>query len=438
MTRLEGRPELRDDDMSWWTMKRRIAFVTPRFGAEIVGGAEAVVRDIALGLAERGWEVEVLTTCAVNPYTWANELPEGAQEDSGLLVRRFANVLATSASEEHRVHGNIYYGQPTSLDEQVTWLNALFRTPGLFEALLRERDSFDAVVFAPYLFWNTTVCMPIVADRAVVMPCLHDEAYAHLECHAPRPVTARLSVVPVRSRTRPGPRLGPVTPHHSVVGAGMDVPKQYAPDEFRAEYGIDEPFILYLGRREADKGWPWLVDVFASTKTRVKLVSAGAGHPDVPPRLRGRVIDIGYLTTEQRNSALAAALAYVQPSLMESYSRTSMESWLAGRPVLVRRGSAVVEWHCSRCDGGLAFANSLELGKHLTRFEASPKATDEMGRRGRAYVMENYQWSHVLDRMEHDIMRFAKRPASNGHAAVSGTKRRPVGRRLPALPLLTD
>ena len=116
----------------------------------------------------------------------------------------------------------------------------------------------------------------------------------------------------------------------------MDVPKRYDPDEFRDEYGIDEPFILYLGRRENDKGWPWLVDVFARTKTRVKLVSAGAGHADVPPRLRGRVIDVGYLSNEQRNNALAAALAYVQPSLMESYSRTSMESWLAGRPVLVR------------------------------------------------------------------------------------------------------
>ena len=57
--------------------------------------------------------------------------------------------------------------------------------------------------------------------------------------------------------------MGPVTPNHSVVGAGMDVPKQYAPNEFREEYGIDEPFILYLGRREADKGWPWLVDVYA-------------------------------------------------------------------------------------------------------------------------------------------------------------------------------
>ena len=423
MTRLEGRPELLDEDMSWWTMKRRIAFVTPRFGAEIVGGAEAVVRDIALGLVERGWEVEILTTCAVNPYTWANELPEGAQEDSGLLVRRFANVLATSASEEHRVHGNIYYGQPTSLDEQVTWLNALFRTPGMFEALLRERDSFDAVVFAPYLFWNTTVCMPIVADRAVVMPCLHDEAYAHLG------VMRHVLSLPASVWFLSGPehdlahKLGPVTPHHSVVGFGDGRPQAVRPRGVPRGVRDRRAFHLVPGRREADKGWPWLVDVFASTKTRVKLVSAGAGHPDVPPRLRGRVIDVGYLTTEQRNSALAAALAYAQPSLMESYSRTSMESWLAGRPVLVRRGSAVVEWHCSRCDGGLAFSNSLELGKHLARFQSSPATADEMGERGRAYVMENYQWPQVLDRMERDIMRFAKRPASNGHAAVGGTGR---------------
>jgi len=420
MTRLEGRPELIDEDVPVWKMKRRIAFVTPRFGADIVGGAEAVARDIALGLVERGWEVEVLTTCAVNPYTWANELPEGAQEDGGLVVRRFANVLATSASEEHRVHGNIYYGETPSLDEQVTWLNALFRTPGLFEALFKERDTFDAFVFAPYLFWNTTVCMPIVAERAVVMPCLHDETYAHLE------VMRHVLAMPASVWFLSGPehdlahRLGPVTPHHSVIGSGMDVPKNYDAEQFRSEYGIDDPFVLYLGRREEDKGWPWLVDVFAGTKTRVKLLSAGAGHPDVPARLRGRVIDVGYRTTEQRNNALAAALAYVQPSLMESYSRTTMESWLAGRPVLVRHGSAVVEWHCSRCDGGLVFANSLELGKYFARFLSDPAVANEMGERGRAYVMENYQWPQVLDRMERDLMSFVKNAPSPRWAAAPG------------------
>ncbi len=138
MASIEGHSEQLDEEMPWDTMKRRIAFVPPRFGADIVGGAEAVVRDIALGMVERNWEVEVLTTCAVNPYTWANELPEGANTEGGLLVRRFQNVLATSASKEHWVHGQIYYGHVTTLDDQVTWLSALFRTPGLFETLLKE------------------------------------------------------------------------------------------------------------------------------------------------------------------------------------------------------------------------------------------------------------------------------------------------------------
>jgi len=384
-------------------MGRRIAFVCPRFGADIVGGAELLVREVALGLLGRGWEVHVLTTCAVNPYTWANELPESARLEDGIVVRRFQNILATSASKEHAVHGRIYYGERPSLDDQVTWLNALFRSPGLFETLLRERDDFDAFVFAPYLFWSTTVCLPIVADRAVVMPCLHDEVYAHLE------VMRHVLSIPATAWFLSGPehdlahRMGPVTPQHSVIGAGMDVPESYEPEEFRDEYGIDSPFVLYLGRREVEKGWPWLMDVFSRTRTPVKLVSAGAGDAAVPPKLRGRVIDVGLLTMEQRNNALAAALAYIQPSLMESYSRTVMESWLAGTPVLARRGSAVVEWHCARSGGGSGFAGSRDLTKSLMSLLDDPQEAARTGERGRCYVLENYQWPHVLDLIEADL-----------------------------------
>jgi glycosyltransferase involved in cell wall biosynthesis len=390
--------------MSEEILRRKVAFVTPRFGAGIVGGAEAVVRGTALGLLGRGWDVEVLTTCAVNPYTWANELPEGTRLEEGIVVRRFANVLCAPASKEHAVHGRIYHGERPSLDDQVTWLNALFRTPGLFEEIWRRRDEFSAFVFAPYLFWNTTVCMPAVADRAVVMPCLHDEVYARLD------VVRHVLSLPASVWFLSGPehdlahRLGPVTPQHAVFGAGMDVPESYEPEEFRSEYGIDAPFILYLGRREVDKGWPWLVEVFSRTRSPVKLVSAGAGDADVHPRLRGRVIDVGLLSTEQRNNALAAALAYVQPSLMESYSRTVMEAWLAGTPVLVRKGGAVVEWHLSNCGGGFVFASSRELAALLNKLLSSPELASELGSKGRAYVLENYQWPRVLDALEADLM----------------------------------
>lgn len=395
--------------MSDGPTRGRVAFVCPRYGREIVGGAEALVREVALGLTSRGWSTEVLTTCAVSPYTWANELPEGEDEDEQVRIRRFANVLNRSESREHFVHGQIFQGHPTTLDDQVTWLGALFRTPGLFEVLMREADRYDAVIFAPYLFWTTTVCMTVVADRAIVMPCLHDEVWAHID--GMRHVLS----VPASVWFLSGPehdlahRLGPVTPHHDVIGAGMDVPKDYDPDQFRAEYGIDGPFVLYLGRREREKGWPWLMDLFGRTKGPVRLVSAGAGSVEIPPTLRGRVIDVGLLTVEQRNNALAAALAYVQPSVMESYSRTLMESWLAGRPTLVREGSAVVEWHCERSEGGWAFSSSGQLSQQLDELLTGPQLADKMGAKGRAYVLDNYQWPDVLDRMEKDIRRVAAR-----------------------------
>ena len=53
----------------------RLAFVTPRYGAEILGGAETQVRDYAERLAAAGHDVEALTTCAVDHHTWRNALP---------------------------------------------------------------------------------------------------------------------------------------------------------------------------------------------------------------------------------------------------------------------------------------------------------------------------------------------------------------------------
>src|SRR4029079_3496257 len=58
-------------------MPGRLAFVPPRYGTEIVGGSEAVMREAAHGLARRGWDVEVLTTCARDHYTWRNQFEPG-------------------------------------------------------------------------------------------------------------------------------------------------------------------------------------------------------------------------------------------------------------------------------------------------------------------------------------------------------------------------
>ena len=56
----------------------KIAFVTPRYGLEVMGGAETAARNLAEHLrSQTDWEAEVHTTCALNPHTWADDLEPG-------------------------------------------------------------------------------------------------------------------------------------------------------------------------------------------------------------------------------------------------------------------------------------------------------------------------------------------------------------------------
>jgi glycosyltransferase involved in cell wall biosynthesis len=387
-------------------MAARIAFVPPRFGPQVVGGSEAASRQVALGFAARGWHVEVLTTCAVNHYTWANDLKEGMTVEDGLRVRRFENIFQSSEAG-YRAQMKIQAEILPTIDEQVAWLSWRFTVPDLFEHLLRHGAEYDAIMFSPYMFWTTTVCQPAVSDRAVAMPCLHDEFYARLD--VVRPVLADAARVWFLSEPEHelAHRLGPLAPDHTVTGLGVHVPSGYEPDRFRRRHGLTRPFILFAGRRAPEKGWHWLVDQFADATHEhgldLDLVTMGAGDIDPRSDIASRVIDLGLVSAEDRDDAMAAAVAYVQPSRMESFSLSVMESWLAGTPVLAIEGSEVVGWHCRRSGGGRIFADGTELAAILHELTADPGARAEMAARGRNYVLENYAWPVVLDRMERDL-----------------------------------
>jgi len=382
---------------------KRIAFVPPRFGRAVLGGSEAVTREAAIGFAGRGWSVEVLTTCAVDHYTWANDLPEGASEEDGLVVRRFPTVHTPSRAAQ-KADRLVSAGEMPSLDLQVSWLSFRFQVPGLFHHLLRYGSQFDAIVFSPYMFWTTAVCLPIVADRAVAMPCLHDEWYARLDVL--RPVMSSPGVAWFLSEPEHqlAHRLGPVTPNHMVTGAGVHVPATYDPQRFRERYALHRPFLLYAGRREPGKGWDWLIDLFADTVQKLSLdldlVTIGVGPVSPPPEVSERVVDLGFLSAEERDSAFAAATAYVQPSRLESFSRTIMESWLAGTPVLAVADSEVVAWHCERSGGGLLFSGQEDFAQGVRSLCDDPAGTAALAQSGRQYVLDEYSWYAVLDRME--------------------------------------
>lgn len=384
-----------------------IAFVTPRYGPDVVGGSEAVSREAAHGLAARGWEVDVLTTTARDHYTWAPAYPVGATAVDGVTVRRFDLVnehgrypgQPDRGELEHRIaHGTV-------LDEgqEQAWVNGLFRVPDLYHHLVADRGRYRAVVFSPYLFWTTLAGASVVPDRSIVMPCLHDEGYARLG------IVGRVLRGAARAWYLSEPeqelaeQLGCAPPAGDLTGAGVDVPGRYDPAAFVARHRLERPFILYAGRREEGKGWPVLLDAFAAAVARgadLDLVTMGVGEVVAPAGLEARVHDLGFLDADEASDAFAAASAYVQPSQNESFSRTVMEAWLASTPVLANGASAVVRWHCERSGAGVVWEGIDELTAALEAVACAPAAMAALAEQGRRYVLEHYTWPTVLDRME--------------------------------------
>ncbi len=365
------------------------------------------MREAATGLAARGWEVEILTTRARDHYTWADAYPPGASELDGLVVRRFELVR-----EEGRYPGQpdrgdlerrITEGVPLDEGQEQAWINGLFRVPDLYHHLLAEQHRYRAIVLSPYLFWTTVTGALAAPERSIVMPCLHDEGYAWL-----RNIARSLSGVarawylsePERALAQ---RLGLDPGHSDLTGAGVPVPDGYDAEAFRLRHGLRRPFLLYAGRREEGKGWPVLLDAFAAAVARgadLDLVTMGVGSIDAPPALADRVHDLGFLPDGEAADAFAAASAYVQPSRNESFSRTVMEAWLAGTPVLANAESDVVRWHCERSGAGVTWTGADELSAAIEAVAVSPEAMAALAAPGRAYVLEHYTWPTVLDRME--------------------------------------
>lgn len=382
----------------------RLAFVTPRFGRDVLGGAETVARAAAEGFAGRGYDVEVLTTCARDHYTWENAYPAGEQRVGALTVRRFRAEPSPHKAIAKVIERRLQTGEQVALDEEVTWLNGLFLVPDLYQHLLRHATRYDALVLGPYLFWTTVVGAAVDPMRSVVMPQLHDEPYARVSVF--RPMMADSAAVWFMSEPEHqlGHRLGPVAVGHDVVGQGVGVPAAYDPEGFRTRHSLERPFVLFAGRREHGKGWDDLLAAFGEAVLRYRLpfdlVTIGVGGVKAPPGLADRIIDLGFVDDDERNDAYAAAAAYVQPSPTESFSRTIMEAWLAGTPVIASTASEVVGWHCERSGGGLTYDDVHGLVACLEVLAEAPEVGRELAERGRQYVLDNYTWPAALDRME--------------------------------------
>jgi glycosyltransferase involved in cell wall biosynthesis len=383
----------------------KLAFVIPRFAAGILGGAEYHARQLAGRLIRRGHQVTVLTTCAVNHYTWENALPAGAAEVDGIPVHRYPVTVPRDQGLMRRLQVPLDSGftLPASLEE--VWVRNTGYSEPLLEAIDGRAESVDALIFTPYLFASTVFGARVRPNKSLVQPLLHDEAYARFECvQATLRGAAGLLWISAGERDL-GERLIPGLPPGKLVGAGVELPLQpLDPASERRRLGLEGIVVSYAGRREGAKNFPLVAEVVAAANLvrhrPVTLVAMGDGPINLPAVARPFVRDLGRVNENTKLAVFAASTAVLNLSLFESFSYVVMEAWSVGTPVIVHAGCAVTRGHCETAGGGLWVGGVEEGVEAVLRLGDDNVLRKQLGDAGQRHVEREAVWPVVIDRME--------------------------------------
>jgi glycosyltransferase involved in cell wall biosynthesis len=396
----------------------KLACVVHRFGAEVAGGSEGHCRAIAERLASRH-DVTVLTTCAKDHITWKNEYPEGLAEIGPLRVHRFA-VARTRSLFRFAEQSEIVFGGKASEHEQEEWFRANGpETPALVDFLSRSGAEYDRVLFWSFRYYHTYFGLPVVADRAVLLPTAEEDPAMRLDVldqlfSLPAGflfLTPEEHALVARRSSRP---LAP----SSVIGSGLDpITRPPSSSLLLDRLGVVAPFILYLGRIDPNKGCGTLLGEFrkyrGETDGPLQLVMAGPANMPIPddPAIR----PLGFVDEHVREALLSNAAVLVVPSPFESLSLALLEAWNHGVPGLVNGHCAVLRGQALRSNGALYYRDFGEFAAGLNLLLGNPATARRLGEQGLAYVNREYRWPHVMAKIESLLSAVGAHAAGTGH-----------------------
>ena len=224
--------------------------------------------------------------------------------------------------------------------------------------LVTDGESYDAVAFVTYLYATTAEGLPRIAERALLVPTVHDEPPLRLHIFDQVFALPRLLLFSTPEEQQlADARFGVDESRARLVGIGVDDPPPSDPARFAVESGVDRPYVLCVGRLDASKGVLDLVDAHARYRAAQpdgldlvllgrRRARAARARVVAPARFRARAAQA---RRAKRGGRRRLALAVREPVAlaargMEPWTPDAGKRGLAGtrRPVApVRRGALV-------------------------------------------------------------------------------------------------
>ncbi|WP_321418856.1 glycosyltransferase [uncultured Methanomethylovorans sp.] len=374
----------------------KIAFVVQRYGLEINGGAEFLCRDVAEHLSKY-CDIDVITTCAIDYVTWKNEYEAGETRINGVSVKRFPVDFPRETKRFDKCSEKVLC-KTHSIDEEMEWmkLQGPYSTK-LFKFIEDSKDQYDFFFFFTYLYCTTFFGLPLVADKAILVPAAHDEPPIYLSIfndifHKPKAIM--YNTKEEKDFVIQKFRNGDIP--HDVAGSGVSLSEKMESNNSHS-LTRKESFITYMGRIDESKGCGELFDFFQRYKKEnhspIKLIMLGKTVMKIPTHQDIKYL--GFVSEEEKYNTLQNCDVLIMPSKYESLSIVLLEAWLCKKPVLVNGQCEVLKGQCIRSNAGLWYENYEEFSECLNLLLADEHLRDQLGNEGRKFVDKHYSWETI-------------------------------------------
>jgi len=386
----------------------KVAIVVQRCHESIVGGSESLAWHYATLLSEV-YHVDILTTTAIDILHWSNTLPEGVEMREGVAIHRFPVTIGRTPYWSHFLRKLFRDFDKNSKREDGTGKSSrrlpwsigfqeeFIRTQGpysepLIQYLREKWSEYKAILFTTYLYPTTYFGMfQMPKGTALLAPTLHDEPTAYLSAFKHAAHRARSMVWLTKAERRVGVKLWGELPGQ-VVSMSIDTAS-------REPAQLQNPYLLYCGRIDPNKGCIELFDYFIEFKQKhpsnLRLLLTGKEDMPVPPHP-----DIefrGFVDDEEKLRLMAGAKMFVMPSGNESFSIVTLEAMVQRAPVLASGVSEVLVDHVNDSGAGGTYGDYESFATTLNEMLRDEQRLSEMGDLGRDYVLARYTRDRVRD-----------------------------------------
>ena len=376
----------------------KIAFVCVNYGHEAIGGAQLFAKKIAEKLTAY-FEVEVLASQSIDYETRKNYYDNIPETINGVLVKRFP-VDKERTNVFYKIHEKFLQDKYNDCYDDDWVENVGPHSPELIDYIKEHKDDYKAFLFVTYEYYHTLRGLPLVKEKSILIPTSHKCDYIE---HSLFFKIFNMPKAIVYLTEEEKEMCNTIFHNHyisdKVMGVGIDVAKNINLDDFKKKNKLDN-YIIYIGRIHNSKNCSSLFENFIEYKEKnaesnLKLVLIGHNQMEVPNHKD--IIELGFLTEEEKFDALAGADLLVLPSKYESLSMVVLEAMAVKTPVLVNSECAVLKGHCDKSNGGFYYKTYEEFENILNFYNKYPNIYNYMKENAHKYVCENYNWESIIN-----------------------------------------